>query len=252
MVFNLEGKKVFITGSTKGIGLQIAKKLEDYGCIIAINARNKSSLEKAYKFFKKPVHGILGDMSSEIEAHNAIEEFINKFYKMDILICNIGSGRSALPLNEKKIDWEKSFMQNLFSATNPILESKKYLSKSSGVITCISSICGEKMIENAPLTYSSFKSALNRYVINSSFYLAKENIRINAVSPGNVFFEGSIWDKKLKENRNVIEEMLENKIPLKKFVTPEEVSEMVAFLSSPLSASTTGQVIAVDAGQSVL
>ena len=75
------------------------------------------------------------------------------------------------------------------------------------------------MIDNAPLTYSSFKSALNRFVINSSFYLAKENIRINAVSPGNVFFEGSIWDKKLKENRIVIEEMLENKIPLKKFVT---------------------------------
>lgn len=252
MSFNLKGKKVFITGSTKGIGLEIAKKLETYGCIIAINSRNKSSLENAYKFFKKPVYGILGDMSSEIDVHNAIEEFINNFNSMDILICNVGSGRSAAPFNEKKIDWEKSFMENLLSATNPILESKKYLSKSSGVITCISSICGEKMIDNAPLTYSSFKSALNRFVINSSFYLAKENIRINAVSPGNVFFEGSIWEKKLKENRIPVEEMLEKKIPMRKFVSPEEIAETVAFLSSPLSASTTGQIIAVDAGQSVL
>ena len=55
MSFNLKVKKVFITGSTKGIGLEIAKKLETYGCIIAINSRNKSSLENAYKGITLPV-----------------------------------------------------------------------------------------------------------------------------------------------------------------------------------------------------
>ena len=62
MTFKLEGKTVFITGSTSGIGLVIAKKMQSLGCLVAINSSNKSSLLKANKEFKKPVFPILGDM----------------------------------------------------------------------------------------------------------------------------------------------------------------------------------------------
>ena len=95
------------------------------------------------------------------------------------------------------------------------------------------------MIENAPLTYACAKAALNRYIINSSFYLAKKNIRINAVSPGNVLFKGSIWEKKLKENKDEVQAMIKNKVPLNKFIKSEDVAKSVAFLSSPISSSTT-------------
>lgn len=251
MSFKLEGKKAFITGSTSGIGLAIAQKLEEYGCQVAINSKNKKSFNKAKTFFKKPVKFICGDMTSDTDSKNAIEEFIKYFGSIDILICNIGNGRSASPGKELKGDWEKSISINLLSATNPISYSIGFLQKTSGVIICISSICGDKMIENAPLTYSSIKAALNRFVINSSYYFAKKNIRINAVSPGNVFFPGSIWEKKFLENPNQINEMLSEKIPLKKFVALEDISEAVAFLSSPLSKSTTGQILKIDAGQSV-
>ena len=81
---------------------------------------------------------------------------------------------------------------------------------------------------------------------------AKDKIRINAVSPGNVYFKGSIWEKKFLEDPKKIEKMLNTKIPLKKFVTLDDISEAVAFLSSPLSCSTTGQILDVDAGQSIL
>ncbi len=251
MTFGLKNKNIFITGSTSGIGLGIAQKLMQYGAKIAINSKNKNSLEKAKKFFDSPIYCILGDMRSADGAKKSINEFIDEFKSIDILICNVGSGRSSFPLKESISDWEKSISLNLFSTINPISESIDYLSKSSGTITCISSICGEKMIEGAPLTYSSAKAALNRYIANSSFYLAKKNIRINAVSPGNVMFPGSIWDKKLKEDPKAVQEMLNNKVPLKKFVTIDDVSEVVAFLSSPLSNSVTGQIINVDGGQSI-
>ena len=71
-------------------------------------------------------------------------------------------------------DWENSISINLLSATNPISHSLDFLEKTSGVIICISSICGDKMIENAPLTYSSTKAALNRFVMHSSYYIAKK------------------------------------------------------------------------------
>ena len=191
-------------------------------------------------------------MTLEKDAKETVDKFINHFDSLDILICNVGSGRSSPPLNESITDWQKSISINLFSAINPISSSLDYLSKSRGAITCISSICSSNSIENAPLTYSSVKAALNRYVINSCLYLARKNIRINAVSPGNVFFEGYIWEKKFLENASLVEEMLDKKVPLKKFVRPEDIAEAVAFLSSPLSASTTGQILSIDGGQSTL
>lgn len=251
MNLRLKGKKVFITGSTSGIGLEIAKKFHSYGAIIALNSRNRESLENAKKLFSEPIEAIKGDMTSKKSAEEAINKFVDKFSSLDILICNVGSGRSVPPLMENISDWEKSISLNLFSAINPISVSINHLTRSEGVITCISSICGDQMIENAPLTYSSAKAALNRYIINSSFYLAKKNIRINAVSPGNVLFKGSIWEKKLNENKDDVQEMIKNKVPLNKFINPEDISESVAFLSSPISSSTTGQIFVVDGGQSI-
>ena len=251
MNLRLEGKKVFITGSTSGIGLEIAKKFHNCGAIISLNSKNKSSLENAKRLFREPIEGIQGDMTSEKSAKEAINKFVDKFSSLDILICNVGSGRSVPPLKENISDWEKSISLNLFSAINPISFSIEHLTRSKGVITCISSICGDKMIEKAPLTYSSAKAALNRYIINSSFYLAKRNIRINAVSPGNVLFKGSIWEKKLKENKENVQEMIKKNVPLNKFIKPEDVADYVAFLSSPISSSTTGQIVVIDAGQSI-
>jgi len=251
MNLRLKGKKVFVTGSTSGIGLEIAKKLHSYGCIVALNSRNKKSLENAKRLFSEPIECIQGDMTSLESAREAINKFVEKFSSLDILICNVGSGRSVPPLMENISDWEKSISLNLFSAINPISVSINHLTRSQGVITCISSICGDKMIENAPLTYSSSKAALNRYIINSSFYLAKKNIRINGVSPGNVLFRGSVWEKKLKENQEKVQEMIKNKVPLNKFIKAEDVSDSVAFLSSPISSSITGQIFVVDGGQTI-
>lgn len=250
MKLGLKDKKVFITGSTSGIGLEIAKKFYSYGSIVALNSKNEESLKKAKCFFNEPVEGIKGDMTSEKSATEAINKFIDKFQTLDILICNVGSGRSVKPLTESLSDWEKSISINLLSATNPISASLKYLSQSKGVITCISSICGDSMIKNAPLTYSSAKAALNRYITNASFYLAKQDIRINGISPGNVFFKGSVWEKKLSENREEVLKMIKNNVPLNKFIHPDDISEAVAFLSSQVSSSITGQVLVVDGGQS--
>ncbi len=251
MNFNLENKKVFITGSTSGIGLEIARKLDQYGCKVAINSRHEINLEKFRKNFNNPIQFIKGDMSNDIDSKKAIHHFVQSFGSIDILICNVGTGKSSAPCTESFDDWYKSISMNLLSATNPISASLKYLEMTSGVITCVSSICAQKMIEGAPLTYASSKAALERYVINSSFYFAKKNIRINAVAPGNVIFPGSVWEKKSLEDPNKINEMLRQKVPLNKFVTTEDISEAVAFLSSPLSQSTTGQVINIDAGQTV-
>ena len=89
MTFNLQNKKAFITGSTSGIGLAIAQKLEEYGCQVAINSKNKESFNKVKNSFINPVKFICADMTSEIDSKSAIDQFIKYFGSIDILICNV-------------------------------------------------------------------------------------------------------------------------------------------------------------------
>ena len=101
----------------------------------------------------------------------------------------------------------------------------------------------------APVTYSVAKSALNAYVKNISRPLAKLGIRINAVVPGNIIFEGSVWTKKLSENPQDVEKMLKNEVAMQRFGKPQEIANFVVFLCSEKSSFATGSLFVVDGGQ---
>ena len=169
--------------------------------------------------------------------------------KLDVVICN--AGESNLALQEKKIlDWEKMFKQNFFSASNIIENTKKHLIKSSGKIICISSICGNEIIKGAPITYSTAKAALNFYVKSLSHYLPK-NVSINLISPGNILFKNSVWEKKIKSNKNLVNKMLKEKVPLKKLGSLKDVVSLTCFLISENSNFISGSNFIVDGGQTL-
>ena len=115
-------------------------------------------------------------------------------------------------------------------------------------IVCISSIAGVECT-GAPVTYSVAKSAINSYVKNISKYLAKSGTRINAVAPGNIIFDDSIWKKKISENSNDVEDMLKREVAMGRFGTPEEISNLVVFLCSEKSSFITGSTFVADGGQ---
>ena len=82
-----------------------------------------------------------------------------------------------------------------------------------------------------------------------SRYLAKTGTRINAVAPGNIMSETSVWKKKSDDDPKYIENMLKKEVPLERFGTPEEVSNLVGFLCSEKSSFITGSVFVIDGGQ---
>ena len=82
-----------------------------------------------------------------------------------------------------------------------------------------------------------------------SLPLAKDKIRINSVSPGNIYFEDSVWSKKMEKNPDSVKLMLKDNVPLEKFGTPEDVANLVVWLSSDLSNFVTGSVVTTDGGQ---
>ena len=122
------------------------------------------------------------------------------------------------------------------------------MKKNSGTIVCISSICG---VENlgAPVGYQVAKAALNMYVKSIAKQLALSNIRINAIAPGNLMFEGSTWELKVKENRKNILDIISREVALKRFGKPKDISNFVVFLSSKFSSFATGEIFVIDGGQ---
>ena len=127
--------------------------------------------------------------------------------------------------------------------------AKPFLKHTKGVVICISSICGSESIKGAPVTYSVAKAALNAYVKGISWPLATDGVRICAISPGNIYFKGSVWSKKKRENPNEVKNMLEKEVPLNQFGSKEDISNLALFLASPLSNNTTGSIWISDGGQ---
>ena len=247
MDLNLDGKKVLVTGSTRGIGLQIAKQFSFEGSRVALNGRNVVPLEAA-----DAVSGsvsVVGDASNESGAKKIIEESVKKLGGLDIVICDVGSGRSVKPGQENVQEWKSAFDINFYSTTCIVEAAKTHLKSSAGVVICISSICGNEVIPGAPVTYSVAKAALNAYIKCISRPLADDGIRICGISPGNILFDGSVWDSKMQENPSAVSAMLVKDVPLKKMGTPSDVANLALFLASPISENITGTIWTSDGGQ---
>jgi NAD(P)-dependent dehydrogenase (short-subunit alcohol dehydrogenase family) len=248
MQLDLSGKTALVTGSSKGIGWAIAQALHAEGCHVALNGRNEEALTAATARLAGTI-GVLGDVTQPAEANRVVAEAVGKLGQLDILVCNVGSGRSVPPGNETADEWQRVFALNLWSTTNSVEAACDDLAASRGVIVCISSICGLEVIPGAPITYSAAKAALHAYVRGIARPLGKQGVRINAIAPGNILFDGSVWSRKLAEDTPAVQAMLSKDVALGSLGTPADVASLAAYLASPRSGFATGGVWTLDGGQ---
>jgi 3-oxoacyl-[acyl-carrier protein] reductase len=225
---------VLVTGSSKGIGLSIARKFKKENWAVIQNSRNEIS--------KDSLIGdtvIFADVTKSDEVISLMKQIKDTYGHLDAIVCNVGSG--------KNIDY---FIKvNLFSATNIVDHALPLLKNSS--VTVISSICGDSVIDGAPVEYSTAKAALNQYIKVMAKKYAEEEIRFNSVSPGNVIFDGSQWEEKLKSDEKNTNNYIRQNVPMGKFIEPQDVAEMVYYLCSKNSRFITGQNFVIDGGQSL-
>lgn len=247
MNLDLKGKNVLITGSSRGIGFGIAQQFSKENCNVVLNGRADNGQLALGSITGS--HYVAGDVSTEEGAKNVVNEAVKILGTLDIVVCNVGSGASVKPGQETFAAWHKSFAMNFFSTTCTVEAATSHLEKSSGVVICISSICGCEVIPGAPVTYSVAKAALNAYVRAVSRPLGDKGIRICGLAPGNVLFDGSVWDRKMSEDARGVEDMLEQNVALKALGNPEQIASLTTFLASTKSNFTTGSVWVVDGGQ---
>tara|TARA_Y100001970_G_C14236203_1_gene861947 strand:+ start:1186 stop:1956 length:771 start_codon:yes stop_codon:yes gene_type:complete len=254
MKLNLNSKRVLITGSSRGIGYSIAKSFLYEGANVMLVARGKKELVSAYEnlsklYDKNKVNYFVADCTSETSIQELYKFTLKKFLGIDILINNIGDGRGSEKTFPSRKEWSYSLEKNFNSA---LLTSEifiKDLKKSSGNIVFISSITGIEIV-GAPTEYSVSKAAIISLAKNLSKKLA-DKVRVNIVSPGNVFFGGGEWERKYKEDPDKINNLINETVPLKRFGTPEDIANVVLFLASEKASFMTGSNIVVDGGQTI-
>ena len=251
MNLNLKNKNFIITGSSRGIGKAIAEGFLIEKANVGLVARTSTTLKQTAELlgskYKSKVNHWIADLINESAVNELSERISREWERIDGLIINVGSGKSLPDPVTDSLQWNSVWETNFNTALNTVRAFLPSLKKNNGCVVFISSICGIEAL-GAPTDYSVAKSALNAFSKN----LAKKvgpDVRVNTVAPGNIYFKGGTWDKKIKENKPIVDAMLKNEVPLKRFGTPEEVADAVTFLCSDRASFITGSTLVVDGGQ---
>lgn len=240
------GKNVLITGAASGIGKEIAKVLADYGLKVWINYRSRPEAADTLKAEIEASGGeaaVIGfDVVDEAAFIEGVKTIVSSDGELCYLVNNAGITNDKLAMRMKKEDFTSVIDVNLTSAFVGCREALKAMGKKRfGSIVNIASIVGET--GNAgQVNYSASKGGLIAMTKSFAQEGSARGIRYNAVTPG--FIATDMTDK-LSDD---IKESYTSKIPLKRFGTPNDIAEAVAFLLSDSSAYITGEVLKVNGG----
>jgi 3-oxoacyl-[acyl-carrier protein] reductase len=241
----LKDKVSIVTGAARGIGKEIALKLAKQGSKIVICDVNGEELKNAEKDIAAcgvEVMTAQVDVSSHQQVVGFINNVLDKFQRIDILINNAGITRDKLLLRMEEKDWDSVLNINLKGAFNFLKAvSRPMLKQKSGVIVNMASIIG-LMGNPGQANYAASKAGLIALTKTVAKELGPKGIRANAIAPG------YIKTKMTDELNEAAKESMLKMIPLGDLGTTEDIANLALFLSSEHSRYITGQVIQVDGG----
>lgn len=231
----LKGKKVVVTGGSKGIGEAIVHTFIQEGAEVyfcARNSENVSRIMNAYTDISNRVHGTDLDVTD----HDAFSAWLQEIGHFDVLIPNV----SALSGN-----WNDSLEIDLKATIHSIEAALPWLSQSqAAAITYIGSKASSFATPGFE-SYGAVKAALTHYMKSLATALISQNIRVNVVSPGDTFVENGFWDNIRQQCPDVYDATIAAN-PMGRLCTPQEVASAVVFLSSPQASFISGTNLIVD------
>jgi NAD(P)-dependent dehydrogenase (short-subunit alcohol dehydrogenase family) len=257
MDLQLKGKRVLVTGASKGIGLAIVRAFEAEGAsVVAVSRRSTPELEGTDAEF------VAADLSTPDGAGRAVEAVLARDQRLDVLVNNAGGGdasEEALrdPLGGSDDDWNRVLALNLGAAVRTTRAALPALTAARGAIVNISS-SSARHPHTAPLSYSAAKAALNAFSRGLAETAAASGVRINVVTPattrtdlltGENSYVATLASSMGVEHADLLAAMpQQNGMLTGELIEPAEIARVVLLLSSPTMPSVIGSNWTVDGG----
>jgi 3-oxoacyl-[acyl-carrier protein] reductase len=239
----LLGKVAIVTGSSRGIGRAIAIELGKEGASIVINySKDDDGAKETLKMLKDlgvTAYIIKKDISTFEGTKVIIDETLNHFGKIDILVNNAAKSKIGLFMDASKEEMDELLNTNLLGPMYLAKHAIPHMIGRGGVILNISSMWGE-VGASCEVIYSTSKGGINLFTKALAKEMAPSNIRVNAIAPGVIDTEMNSF-LSMEDRKS-----LEDEIPIGRFGLPEEIAKTAVFLCSSDSSYITGQVIKVD------
>jgi len=254
MDLGLQDRVAIVTGSSKGLGFASARALVAEGCRIVICGRTPTTLQEARRRLVEiasddRVLAIAADVSREEGLRLLIDQSVETFGGIDILVNNVGVGRGGGLVDTPDELWQEAIDYTLMPAVRASRLAVPHLQRrGGGSIVMIASIYGREA--GGRMTYNVIKAAEISLAKSLAQQLAPMNIRVNSVSPGSILFEGGSWWKRQQDDPAGIAEFVKRELPFGRFGRPEEVGDVVAYLASSRASWISGTSVVVDGCQS--
>ena len=243
---SLEGQVALVTGSSRGIGAVVARRMAQAGARVALNynASLDAAIEVREQIFARGGNAMLiaGDVSDESQAEQVIKSVVQEFGRVDILVNNAGIHRDRLLLRMTSADFDEVLQVNLrgaFLCTKYVMPH--LIRQHYGRVINMSSVVG---LTGNPgqSNYAAAKAGLIGFTKAVAREVASRNVTVNAVAPG--YIATGMVEGLSEDQRNQILE----RIPMGRFGTSDDVAETILFLSSRAAGYLTGQVLTIDGG----
>jgi 3-oxoacyl-[acyl-carrier protein] reductase len=255
MDLGLQGKIAIVTGSSRGLGLASARALVAEGCHVCVSARGEPALAEAALGLASAstagaeVLAVSADLGTAAGIARVVDATIERFGGVDVLVNNVALARGGDLLATSDDEWQEAVDQTLFPAIRASrLVVPSMRARGGGAIIVIASIYGREA--GGRMTYNAVKAAEISLAKSLAQQLAKDNIRVNSVSPGSISFPGGSWHKRQQADPEGIAAFIKAELPFGRFGRADEVGDVVAFLASDRAGWVSGTSIVVDGCQS--